>query len=81
MNISLCWFATSTSTPKPPASRALEVTMVNTHYSIVIYNILSHHDTTQRTHARLFLQRGDAFLPSFPQLSEEYQFDFEFEFN
>ena len=30
------------------------------------------HYTTQRTHARLFLERGAAFFPSFPQLSGEY---------
>ena len=30
------------------------------------------HYTTQRTHARLFLERGAAFLPSFPQPSGEY---------
>ena len=29
------------------------------------------HYTTQRTHARLFLDRGAAFIPSFPQLSED----------
>ena len=29
------------------------------------------HYTTQRTHARLFLERGAAFPPSFPQLSGE----------
>ncbi len=37
------------------------------------------HCTTQRTHARLFLERGAAFLPSFPQPSGEYKFEFEFE--
>ena len=37
------------------------------------------HCTTQRTHARLFLERGAAFFPSFPQPSGEYQFEFEFE--
>ena len=35
------------------------------------------HYTTQRTHARLFLERGAAFFPSFPQLSGEYKFEFE----
>jgi len=34
--------------------------------------------TTQRTHARLFLERGAAFLPSFPQPSGEFEFEFEF---
>ena len=36
------------------------------------------HHTTQRTHARLFLERGTASLPSFPKPSGEYQFEFEF---
>lgn len=35
------------------------------------------HYTTQRTHARLFLERGAAFLPSFPQPSEEYTIHFQ----
>ena len=35
------------------------------------------HYTTQRTHARLFLERGAAFLPSFPQPPGEYKFKFE----
>ena len=35
-------------------------------------NLASLHYTTQRTHARLFLERGAAFLPSFPQPSGEY---------
>ncbi len=39
------------------------------------------HYTTQRTHARLFLERGAAFLPSFPHPSAEYEFEFEFAFN
>jgi hypothetical protein len=30
------------------------------------------HYTTQCTHARLFLERGAAFLPSFPQPSGDY---------
>jgi hypothetical protein len=30
------------------------------------------HYTTQRMHARLFLDRGAAFFPSLPQLSGEY---------
>ena len=38
------------------------------------------HCTTQRTRARLFLERGAAFFPPFPQLSGEYYFEFEFEF-
>ena len=38
------------------------------------------HYTTQRTHARLFLERGAAFLPSFPKPSREYMSEFEFEF-
>jgi hypothetical protein len=28
----------------------------------------------------MFLERGAAFFPSFPQLSGEYSFEFEFEF-
>ena len=36
------------------------------------------HYTTQRTHARLFLERGAACLPSFPQPSGEYKSEFEF---
>ena len=63
------------------AIRALEETMVNIQYNIAIYNITLHHDITQRTHARLFLERIDAFLPSLPHPSEEHQFEFEFEFN
>ena len=55
--------------------------MVNIQYNIAIYNITLHHDITQRTHARLFLERIDAFLPSLPHPSEEHQFEFEFEFN
>ena len=39
--------------------------MVNIQYNIVIYNITLHHDT-------ILLERGDAFLPSFPQPSEEH---------
>ena len=42
---------------------------------------LSLHYTTQRTHARLFLEGGVAFFPSFPQLSGEYKFEFEFKPN
>jgi hypothetical protein len=38
------------------------------------------HYTTQRTHARLFLERGASLFPSFPQLSGKYEFEFEFEF-
>jgi hypothetical protein len=34
------------------------------------------HYTTQRKHARLFLEKGAAFLPSFPQPSGEYTFEF-----
>jgi len=40
--------------------------MVNIQYNIAIYNITLHHDITQRTHARLFLERIDAFLPLVP---------------
>ena len=54
--------------------------MVNIQYNSHI-NIALHHDITQRTHARLFLERIDAFLPSFSHPSEEHQFEFEFEFN
>ena len=35
------------------------------------------HYTPQHTHARLFLERGAAFFPSFPQPSGEYKIEFD----